>query len=440
MKHRMTKLLCISVFAAMLLQSGIPCFAEPLPPEIVEGKYGVLEYNVVDSQYIVITGCEEGVTEFEIPIKIEGYPVEHIEASNFSSPTLTAITVEEGHKRFSSVDGVLFDASGSRLYRYPFGKGEAYTIPEGTLYIENGAFMGLDMEGNVNLTLTEIIFPESLLKIGYYAFSGCSGLTSVAFPDACTYLGSFAFLGCMSLEFVSLGESLGAIQSNTFDECPKLAELSADDSRYFTVKDGVLLSKDGKTLELYPPAREGAAYTVPDGVTRIRGGAFSHCNSLEEVIFPDSLEQLDGTTFYHCPLIRSIIIPEGVTSFSTLCSDCDALETVYIPSTVEYIGYSALRNCPNVTDVYYNGSKAMWENVSNSHPLSKEHTVHYRDVTVYGDLNGNDGVDVLDCILLQKYLLGKYEADENQCAFADMNGDGAVNAFDLAILKQMLLR
>ncbi len=439
MKHKLTSLFSIPVLTAMLLQSGIPCFAEPLPPEIEEGTYGVLEYNLVDSQYIVLTGCEEGVTEFEIPVEIDSYPVLEIEASNFSSPSLTAITVEEGHKHFSSVDGVLFDASGKQLYRYPFGKGKSYAIPEGTLYIEHGAFMGLDAEGNVNDTLTEIVFPESLLKIGYYAFSGCCGLTSVTFPDACTYLGPFAFSDCMELESISFGESLGAFQSNTFENCPKLAELTVNNSRYLSVKDGVLYSKDGKTLELYPPAREAAVYTVPDGVTRIRGGAFSHCNSLEEVIFPESLEDLDGTTFFHCPLIKSITIPEGTTSMSTICNHCESFETLYLPSTIDFVDFSAIRNCPNITDVYYNGSKAMWENVDNSQWLSKTHTVHYREVTVYGDLNGNDGVDVLDCVLLQKFLLGKYKADANQYTFADLNGDGTVNAFDLAILKSMLL-
>lgn len=437
MKHRMTRFICIFTLAALL--QPIPCFAEAPPPDIVQGSNGILDYEIVDSQYITITGCAENLTEIEIPIEIDGYPVEAFVPSNFRSETLTSITVEEGHRCFSSVDGVLFDKSEKILYRYPFGKGSTYTIPEGTLYIENSAFMGKDTEGNVNTTLTEIIFPESLLRIGYYAFSGCSGLTSLTLPDSCTYLGSYAFSDCLSLTSVSFGKSLGAFQADTFYNCPELSTLSAENSRYYSVSDGVLLSLDGTELRLYPPAREGAVYTVPDGVTRIRDGAFSYCNLLEEVILPDTLDSLDGTTFYHCPLIRSIRLPEGTTSMGTICNDCDAFETLYLPSTMDYIGYSAIRSCPDTVEVYYNGSKAMWENVSNSYWLSQKYTVHYREVSMPGDLNGSEQLDVNDCVLLQKYLLGKYRTDDNQYAFADLNGDGAVNAFDLAILKTMLL-
>ncbi len=52
-----------------------------------------------------------------------------------------------------------------------------------------------------------------------------------------------------------------------------------------------------------------------------------------------------------------------------------------------------------------------------------------------GDINADRGVDVLDIILLQKYLLGLEAFHAERFAAADLNSDGKVNAFDLAHLK-----
>ena len=44
--------------------------------------------------------------------------------------------------------------------------------------------------------ITNLIIPNSVTKIGAYAFYGCSGLTSVTIPNSVTSIGSSAFSGC----------------------------------------------------------------------------------------------------------------------------------------------------------------------------------------------------------------------------------------------------
>lgn len=438
MKNKLSRFSGIFMIAAML-QAGMPCYAEPLPPQITSGTYGVLDYEIVDESYVVIKGCKEGSTEIEIPIEIDGYPVQDIQAVSFSSPDLTAIYVEEGHPIFTSVDGVLFDTAMSRLYRYPFGKGASYEVPEGVKFIGHDAFMGLDLEGNVNTTLEEVTFPDSLLKIEMSAFAGCCALRSIAFPDECGYLGSYAFQDCIALESVSLGEGTAAIQDNTFYGCMSLLAITADGSRYSTVKDGVLYSLDGTALELYPAAKEDTAFTVPKGVTTIRGGAFSSCMNLTEVVFQKGVNKFDGTTFFRCPNLQSITIPEGVTAVDSLALECEALETISLPSTLDYVGWMVVRDCSQLKEISYNGTRKMWEEVDNSHLLSEKYNIQFLGDAKPGDMSGNGSIDILDCIMMQKYLLGNQEVNAVQLAGADLSGDGIVNAFDLALLKSKLI-
>lgn len=70
----------------------------------------------------------------------------------------------------------------------------------------------------------------------------------------------------------------------------------AEGSMYCVI-DGVLYSKDRKTLLYYPPEREGEKYTIPDGVERIFSNAFANTKNLREISFPDSICLIDEQAF-----------------------------------------------------------------------------------------------------------------------------------------------
>ena len=59
--------------------------------------------------------------------------------------------------------------------------------------------------------------------------------------------------------------------------------------------------------------------------------------------------------------------------------------------------------------------------------------------SLLGDVNGDGIVDVMDLILLNKYIVGSANLSQEALAAADMNNDGSVNATDsLLLLKQIL--
>lgn len=114
--------------------------------------------------------------------------VESIEEGAFSGcPLLSDITVEEGNKHFRSIDGVLYDYNISRIVWVPREK-SSVTIPNTVTKIGDYAF------DNCRL-LETISIPESVTTIGSGAFQGCSNLV-MDIPDTVLKFGADAFSGC----------------------------------------------------------------------------------------------------------------------------------------------------------------------------------------------------------------------------------------------------
>lgn len=131
---------------------------------------------------------------------------------------LRSIEVAENHPQYTSVDGVLFDASGETLIAFPAGYGATYAVPAGTRAIDDSAFYG-------NTRLREVTLPASLESIGDSAFAGCSALESISFPFTLQSIGSYAFNYCHALTKVILPKNLPDLGRCAFHDCNGLKEL-----------------------------------------------------------------------------------------------------------------------------------------------------------------------------------------------------------------------
>ena len=114
---------------------------------------------------------------------------------------------------------------------------------------------------------------------------------------------------------------------------------------------------------------------IPDSVTTIGGYAFSECNKLTSVTIPDSVTTIGSGTFGGCSSLTSVDIPEGVTTIGSGAfgvikvayqeySGCTNLQTVTLPERIKTIDYAAFNGCDNLSDVYYNGRKKAWNDIS----------------------------------------------------------------------------
>lgn len=85
----------------------------------------------------------------------------------------------------------------------------------------------------------------------------------------------------------------------------------------YTAVDGVLYSKDGKTLICYPCGKPAAVFTVPEGVTALGDEAFIDCENLQTVTFPASLTTLGTGVFIGCNKLSALEVASGSQTFAS---------------------------------------------------------------------------------------------------------------------------
>ena len=140
------------------------------------------------------------------------------------------------------------------------------------------------------------------------------GLTSVVIPASMTNLTVWTFSDARSLTNITV---------------------SSDNPAYKSV-DGILYTKDGRTLVRCPRAKDGAI-TVATGTEHIGDSAFSDCN-MTSVTLPAGLKSIGTYAFSYC--------------------QNDDFTLVTIPASVETIGASAFFHCSNLATVAFDGVKS----------------------------------------------------------------------------------
>jgi hypothetical protein len=138
---------------------------------------------------------------------------------------------------------------------------------------------------------------------------------------------------------------VNAIGDWAFCRCSRLASLAVDErSTCFAGVDGVLFSKDMKTLLQYPMEKLGAEYAVPNTVKTIGKGAFQGCAHLVRVRIPDGVALIGKGAFQGCANLAAAVLPNSVQTIGEEAFlGCSRLASVVIPESVRTIGDCAFR-------------------------------------------------------------------------------------------------
>ncbi len=186
-----------------------------------------------------------------------------------------------------------------------------------------------------SLTYNEVTY--SVTSIGDRAFMDCTSLTSVTFPNSVTSIGSYAFRGCTGLTSVTIPNSVTSIGWCAFYGC-----------------SGLTSPVYNAHVFAYMPTSYSGAYTIPDGIESIAGGAFNDYTGLTgELVIPNSVTSIGYGAFSDCSgLTGELVIPNSVTSIGDRAFyGCSGLASVTIGNSVTSIGENAFYQCTGLTSV-----------------------------------------------------------------------------------------
>ena len=388
-------------------------------------------------------------------------------------------------------DGVLLSSNGNLLLMDE--KTGSLTIPDRVTAIGEGAFTNLEglktiiipstvkrIEQNAfknNTTLENVIIQEKdgqgVEYIGTGAFYGCSNLKTINLPDTITTIDARCFRNCTKINNVKLPSNLKTLDTQTFSGCtnlqnielpqnleslnaeclagtsitkiklPKnlsnignaalsistLQEIDTSENNYFEFKNGVLYSKDLKTLVV--ALSNVTNINMESTVETIQGFAFSNCNKLSNInitekvksigegVFSNSnikgitvdpknnyftavnnnLYSFDGTILYRLFDTGNVIIKDGVKNIKrgallnngtikaitlpnsfvgdTTINDWGvfpSIEYLYLPQNVNSFKKSAYFNVKNIE---VSKENPYFQSINNEYILSKDGTELY---------------------------------------------------------------
>ena len=201
------------------------------------------------------------------------------------------------------------------------------------------------------LTVKNVVIEEGVQYIGAWAFTYKGTIESFKLPKSLTAIGQAAFCGT-GIESIELPDEIKKLQG-TFSNCEKLKQIKWP-SNLTTI--GELTFNNCVSL---------TSIEIPDSVTSIEQMAFAKCNGLAEIVIPENVTNLEWGAFQECQNLKKVTFAakdDKIGKF--MFEDCTSLKEITIPANVRAIYFAAFRNCTELKDVYYQGTKAMWNDIS----------------------------------------------------------------------------
>ncbi|MBQ2661324.1 MAG: leucine-rich repeat protein [Clostridia bacterium] len=244
-----------------------------------------------------------------------GSRVKDIYSETFNScESLERIEITVANPYYVTIDGVLFNKGGNKIIYYPPNHGDTYKIPDNVVSISTKTFQGCKIKNlyiganvkTIDSTVSRA-FPElESIEVAEENPNYCT-------VDGVLYSKDKKTLHCYPNKkkgiFV-IEATVEKLEYDAFYACSELLGVEIEEgNEYFTSVDGVLFNKSKDTLLWFPSSR-GGTYTIPDETYLVSSGAISHNNYLETLIIDHDVT-VKASAFSHCPALKNIVVLNG---------------------------------------------------------------------------------------------------------------------------------
>lgn len=279
-------------------------------------------------------------------------------------------------------------------------------------------------------------------------------------------------------------DSIAFPENEGFMKCKALTAIEVDEENaYFTSVDGVLFTKDKRTLIAYPPAL-GGAFTLPEETEQIRehafhgaagltelnlcsnlktvgvsafagctaletihgkipgtmGNLFTNCKSLKSISFAESCGEdfdsamLSSLDLTGCESLTSVSIPESriLTVYAKL-TDCNLLHEFTVPNYDGVDFFVSVKDCPKLERITFlkNASQRLTYTLD-------------RSIPTYGYSSNISLAAVCEDNNYPFFAIEQQEEttvnnSEESVKLGDINLDGAVDIMDVILVNKALL-
>ena len=216
--------------------------------------------------------------------------------------------------------------------------------------LNDGTLRLYQYEGtDTNIVVPDTIDGRKVTVLGNSTFQYCtqaSDIESVTLPDSLTTIEKNAFYNCEKLKSVTIPQNVSSIGLAAFVEGlseSSLTEIKVDpENPYFSEKDGVVFSKDGTKLIVFPSGRSGD-YQIPDGTVSVGDYAFYYCVNVSSITVPGSVRSLGEGAFGNCSSLTKTVLNEGLEEIGEYAfQSSSGIRDIIIPASVKSVGKNGL--------------------------------------------------------------------------------------------------
>lgn len=150
-----------------------------------------------------------------------------------------------------------------------------------------------------NRTIKSIVFPKNLVGLNRAAFSNTALAGTITLPKGVKNVTEYDMIFGGSTNITAFEVENG--------------------NEYLKAEEGILYTKDGKTLLIYPYGKQGATFNVPEGVTTLGTSAFGWNTYLEEITLSSTVTSLprQDKIINNSKKVKAIYVAEGNTAYGS---------------------------------------------------------------------------------------------------------------------------